>query len=434
MRRGVIAGMIFAWKGIFFPCYMVEAKASPRLLVCPTCEIQSIARALDIAPEGSEILVRKGTYAEGPLVVSRPVRLLGEGWPVVDGRGVGHVFLVRSDGVSIRGFFIIGSGLSGVEEMAGIRAEQVADCEFSGNYLVLNTYALYLAHSERCLIHANFILGESKGQVSGGNGVHLWYSRNIEISKNTVMGHRDGLYFEFSDDMLIENNRSENNIRYGMHFMFSHRNKFRHNVFRSNQTGVAVMYSKSIEMSDNRFERNWGDAFYGMLLKEISDSRVERNWIEGNTTGILLDSSNRNKFIQNTLLGNGWAFEITGGALENEIRGNDFIRNHFDVTTSSRSDANRFDGNFWDTYEGYDLDRDGRGDIPHRPISVFTRWVARYPELAVLLNSPVIRFLETAERVFPGLTPRTMLDRAPAMYPIARSQKEYRRAEPFASQ
>ena len=49
------------------------------------------------------------------------------------------------------------------------------------------------------------------------------------------------------------------------------------NTFRNNGSGVAVMFTKRVQMTGNRFEDNWGAAAYGLLLKEISDSRLDRN-------------------------------------------------------------------------------------------------------------------------------------------------------------
>jgi nitrous oxidase accessory protein len=64
------------------------------------------------------------------------------------------------------------------------------------------------------------------------------------------------------------------------------------------------------------------------------------------------------------------------------------------------------------------LNHDGIGDIPFRPMKIFSLWVGRYPELVALLQSPVIEFLEVAERIFPVLTPKTMQDQNPRMKPV----------------
>lgn len=184
---------------------------------------------------------------------------------------------------------------------------------------------------------------------------------------------------------------------------------------RRNSTGVAIMYSHNIEVSENKFERSWGGAFYGILLKDISDSRIEGNIIEGNTTGVLLDSSNRNTISRNIFRDNGWALDAYGNNYGNVVTGNSFLGNHFDVTTNSRRSENTYEGNYWDRHRGYDMDGDGYGDVVYRPMSVFALWVNRNSELAILMNSPVVDFLEAAERVFPVITPDNMLDARPLM-------------------
>ncbi|NJO25790.1 MAG: hypothetical protein HC867_08575 [Bacteroidia bacterium] len=48
--------------------------------------------------------------------------------------------------------------------------------------------------------------------------------------ENHIQGHRDGIYFEFVTDSDIKQNISEKNIRYGLHFMFSHNDNYIHNI------------------------------------------------------------------------------------------------------------------------------------------------------------------------------------------------------------
>ena len=75
----------------------------------------------------------------------------------------------------------------------------------------------------------------------------------------------------------IKGNYSEHNIRYGLHFMYSNDDTYLSNTFFSNGAGVAVMYSHGVHMLRNNFRENWGDAAYGLLLKEISDSYIKGN-------------------------------------------------------------------------------------------------------------------------------------------------------------
>ena len=70
----------------------------------------------------------------------------------------------------------------------------------------------------------------------------------MQITGNRITGHRDGIYFEFVTHSLIRDNYSFQNVRYGLHFMFSNNDRYEGNTFRDNGAGVAVMYSNHIDM------------------------------------------------------------------------------------------------------------------------------------------------------------------------------------------
>lgn len=81
--------------------------------------------------------------------------------------------------------------------------------------------------------------------------------------------------------------------------MFSNNDLYMHNTFDANGAGVAVMYSKKIEMKYNTFKRNWGAASYGLLLKEINDAEIAHNKFLQNTIGINVEGSNRLNYSYN---------------------------------------------------------------------------------------------------------------------------------------
>jgi nitrous oxidase accessory protein len=85
---------------------------------------------------------------------------------------------------------------------------------------------------------------------------------------------------------------------------------------------------------------------------------------------------------------------------------NIFESNAFDVGTNSRSNVSTFAENYWDRYRGYDLDRDGIGDVPHAPVRLFALVVEQTPATLILLRSLLVDLLDLAERVIPALTPR----------------------------
>lgn len=390
--------------------------------VCDHCQFRTLHEAVAHASPHDRLAVHEGTYAEGLVLIDKPLHLMGIDHPIIDGNHQQHVFYVRADDVTIEGFIIQNSGMSYVSELAGIRIEESKNCQILNNTFRGNTYSVYLAKVDTCTIKENSMTGNAQDEVSGGNGIHLWYSQHITVQHNDLSHHRDGLYFEFTPDSLVEDNISHDNIRYGLHFMFSSSNRYLRNIFSHNQTGVAVMYSKNVEMTGNHFEKSWGRTSYGLLLKDISDSLIQQNEFIGNTIGIFSDESNRDTFLHNNFKHNGWAVNILGSSDNNNFTENNFISNYFNVATNSQASLNIFEKNYWSPYQGYDLNHDGLGDTAFRPMDIFSLWLSQYPELVALLGSPVIQFLEVAEKAFPVLTPKTLEDKTPSMKPFATIQ------------
>jgi nitrous oxidase accessory protein len=254
-------------------------------------------------------------------------------------------------------------------------------------------------------------------QTTSGNGIHLWSSKRVTIAGNEITGHRDGIYLEFSDSVNVQSNRSTANHRYGLHFMFSNDCAYRDNRFSGNGAGVAVMYASRIGMTGNTFADSRGDAAYGLLLKDITDATLERNRFEGNSAALLADGTTRLIARSNRFEGNGWAIRLDASAQMSRFEKNEFAGNTFDVSTNSAHTAAEFVGNYWDRYAGYDLDRDGVGDVPHRPVRLFAVVAARFEPTLVLLRSFFVDLLESAERLFPSLTPTSLYDASPAMRP-----------------
>jgi nitrous oxidase accessory protein len=197
--------------------------------------------------------------------------------------------------------------------------------------------------------------------------------------------------------------------------MFSHGNEYIENHFAENGAGVAVMYTERVRMHGNVFEHNWGVASYGLLLKDIRDSEIKHNRFIANTVGLYAEGSNRLVVTENEFVGNGYATRIMANSMDNTFANNNFTGNAFDVVTNSRQSFNTFDSNYWSEYDGYDLDKDGVGDVPHHPVRLFSLLVEKAPPGIVLLESLFVTLIDTAERVMPVLTPETLVDRNPRM-------------------
>lgn len=391
------------------------AVAQRQLDVWPDRGLRSVGAAVAAAHNGDTVVVHAGHYREPQIVVDKRVAIIGDGAPVLDGEGKHAILLVTADDVTVRGLVLRNVGTSFVEDRAAIRVNRARGCVIERNRLDNAFFGIYLANVTDCRVSANVIRASATRETESGNGIHLWTSRRITIVGNQVSGHRDGIYFEFVHDSDIRDNLSTGNLRYGLHFMYSDDCRYVQNVFRHNGSGVAVMYTKRVQMTGNRFEDNWGSAAYGLLLKEISDARLERNVFAHNTTGLLADGANRIVAEHNEFVGNGWALKLEASTVDGRFERNNFSENSFDVATNSRSPSTTFANNYWDTYRGYDLNRDGVGDVPHRPVRLFSMLVEHNPPALILMHSAFVELLDGAERLIPTLTPDALVDARPIM-------------------
>ncbi len=388
------------------------------VVVSTTGPIETLGAAMQIVRTGGTILVRSGEYREPTVVVDRAVTILGERLPVFDGDGKRQLLTITADDVTVRGLHFRDTGSSFMEDRAAISVVGASRCSIEYNVLEDAFFGIYLARASDCRVAGNVIRAVGTSEATSGNGIHVFSSQGITIQDNHVTGHRDGIYLEFGHESVVRRNIAERNMRYGLHFMYSNDCLYEENDFRHNLAGVAVMYSRGVQMVGNRFERNWGSAAYGLLLKEIVDSEVRENRFERNSTAILADGATRLVAERNDFVGNGWAVRLMASSQDARFERNNFIGNTFDVSTNSRRSYSTFRGNYWDTYRGYDLDRDGFGDVPHRPVRLFSLIVERFEPALVLLRSFFVGMLDAAERVLPGLTPEGMVDQRPAMRAI----------------
>ena len=388
---------------------------SKDIIVCPDCGIRSVKDAIAQSSVGDRIIIKKGIYKENNLIISKALEIQGEEFPVIDLEYLYQGFIVQTDNVKISGLEIRNIKVNYMNDLSAIKVENSDNCIIENNIITDSFFAVYLANSSHCLIKNNKISGQAKTESSSGNGIHLWKCNNITIEYNETTGHRDGIYFEFVTKTKITGNYSHNNLRYGLHFMFSDSNAYSRNIFRENGAGVAVMYTKNIEMTDNRFEDNWGPASYGLLLKDISRSLIKRNIFYKNTTAIYMEGSDLIRVEGNEFNGNGWATKILGNCINNIFTENNFTNNTFDVSSNSSRNENIYSENYWDKYEGYDLDKDNTGDVPYRPVSLYSMIIDKVPESIILLRSFMADLIDLTERAMPVLIPITLIDEKPKM-------------------
>lgn len=376
---------------------------------------KTVTTALAAALPGDTILVDGGHYREKNLIIKKSIVLQGINHPILDGEKKYEIISIKANGAVVDGFRIVHSGISSMDDLSGIKIYDSKNVIIKNNILEDTFFGIYTQYGINCTIENNQLAAYSKEEQQSGNGIHCWKSDSMRIIGNKVTGHRDGIYFEFVKNSIIWRNTATNNIRYGLHFMFSNDDMYVSNIFSNNGSGVSVMFSNRIKMFSNYFEENWGDAAHGILLKEISDGYMEGNHFSKNTSAIFMEGANRIYMKRNTFENNGWALKIQASCMDVVLERNNFIGNTFDVGTNGSLVLNRFFNNYWDKYDGYDLNKDKIGDVPYRPVSMYSMIVEKYPPAMILFRSFITSLLDKTEKILPSLTPENLKDNAPLM-------------------
>jgi nitrous oxidase accessory protein len=384
----------------------------------------SLAARIAAAAPGATIVVDGGTHS-GPLTIRGPLTLIGTNGATIDGGGTGSVVTIEGDDVVIRGLTIRNSGRAVTEEAAGIKA--------SGNRhrIEANTirdvyFGVHVGSGEGIVIRGNWIEPGTRHGARPGHGISVWHAFKTEIVDNQIADARDGVYLSFADGAVVERN-DVTRCRYGLHSMSSLNAAFRGNTLTANLLGAALMQSDRLELRGNRIQQHReGSAAYGVLLKDIGDLVAEDNIIITNRVGIYAEGvpsqPAREAIVRrNVIAGNEVGLALQSNAAlsvaENRIADNltDVRALGGRLSASSRWSIERR-GNAWSQYRGYDADRDGVGDVPHRVEDTMDALVRKNPLAQAFLYTPAHLALESAARMFPLLRHQPLLvDERPLM-------------------
>jgi nitrous oxidase accessory protein len=402
---------------IVFLCLVLTEGFALTIRVGPNETVKSITKAIALAQPGDTLSIQPGTYREGNIILEKSIAIIGVDYPVLDGENKYEILTIHANKVIIQGLKFINTGVASINDLAAIKVLESSGLKILNNKFENTFFGIYLANSSQTWIENNELKAEAEAEHQIGNGIHLWKCEFITIHGNRIQGHRDGIYFEFVTNSLITNNYSEGNLRYGLHFMFSNNDEYRNNTFVNNGAGVAVMYTKGVKMINNTFEHNWGSSSYGLLLKDIRDSFVIGNVFVKNSVGIFMEGSSRIELKQNVFSANGYAVRLQASCDDNVFEQNNFSSNTFDMVTNGSLVLNTINHNYWDRYEGYDLNRDNIGDVPYRPVSLYGTIIERMPTAVLLWRSFFVFLIDRAEKAMPAITPENLKDNSPSMKP-----------------
>lgn len=400
----------------FIITFLTSADAAV-LVVGEGKDFHTIQGAVRKAVSGDTIRVTSGVYVE-TLVVDKRVAILGDGFPAVDGNGNGSVIRIRAPGVVIEGIRIRNSGDDIVKMDAGIFIEAAAEGAIIRSNIIEETaFGIWINGANGIRIMRNHVIGRKELVTpKRGNGIHLWNVRNAVIEENEVEGSRDGIFVDWSEQSVFKRNRIHG-LRYGFHYMFSSNNRLEGNATFENRAGLVLMYSNNLDIISNY---SYDNRDHGIMFQTMRNCRLVDNIMNNNEKGLFVYDSQYNKIRGNIISNNDIGVHIWAGSVDNRVSGNSFLKNKVQVKYVGAKDQDWSEdgkGNFWSDYMGWDIDRNGIGDIPYETSSAMDRLVWAYPSLKLLVNSPAVLTLRMVENQFPIMRSPGIIDSAPLMRP-----------------
>jgi nitrous oxidase accessory protein len=373
---------------------------------------------LDAAKPGARIVVAAGTY-RGDLLIDKPVQLIGQGRPLLEGSGSGSVIRIRAADVTVEGFDVdgmaggdLGRDTSGIH-VAAPRAT-IRDCRVRRSL-----FGVYLREAPGSVVERTIVRGVP-GLEPGekGSGIHVWNTDGFRLTDNQVYDARDGFYIQSSPHGFVARNIASD-LRYGLHYMFSDDNVFEDNVFQNAAAGSAIMYSNRIRFRRNQFLHNRGFASVGLLFKACDDVMAEDNLIADNARGIFLEGCYRNIFRRNIVAESDVAIVLYDSCSGIRFEGNSFVANLTPLMFVGRRTDTIVTGNYWSDNHELDLDGDGHSDRPYRLSNVFDHLRGNLTAADLFAQGFAAAALSAAETTFPVLEAISVEDPRPLVRPAA---------------
>ncbi len=386
---------------------------------------KSLQDLLDQAPSGSTLIIPSGIY-RGHFTISKPLKVVGSQNVVLDGSGVGTVLKIMSKDVTIENLTIRNSGNAIGNEDSGLHVEDSPGFQLKKVKLYNVLYGVRLLASPYSTISQCSIVGREHNLGRRGDGIKIWYSPNVSVSYSSISHVRDILIW-YSDHSKFFNNNVRNN-RYGLHYMYSHGNIAANNIIQKNSVGIYDMYSNDLLLTGNKLIGNRGPSGYGFAVKESDGIKVLDNIISGNREGIHIDNSPLKApsvdSEKTTIQGNTISYNDVGVLFVGRGQWNYFYRNDFNENWQHVSSIDsgkllaKWHGNYWSHYKGFDLNQDGVGDIPYKPIGLVDSLMDSKNGFRIFRFSPAMMALQFSERSIPWLVPEPRLvDKAPKVKP-----------------
>ena len=389
------------------PTYMLSER-DPRIH-----GLKPFQALVDAAEPGSVLRPPPGSYA-GPVHITKPLTIEGDGKVTIDAGDRGTVMVITTHDATLRGVHLTGSGDSHDTDDSCLDVR--GDRNVIENLKVDNClFGIDLKQSNDSIVRGNDIRSKDRELGVRGDGLRLWYSNRNLIEGNRVFDSRDMVAW-YSHDNTFRNNLGGRS-RYSIHFMFANNNFVENNQFYDNAVGIYFMYTEGGAARNNVISHANGAAGMGIGFKEASDTIIENNEIIYCAIGIGSDLSPFQPDTTIEIRGNRFAYNGMAILFNSETGGNKMYNNIFEGNLtqvgyggrSGSAEKNIWHDNYWDDYQGFDRNGDGVGDTHHELLAYADQIWMELPVARFFRSSPVMELLDFLERLAPFSTPDLIL-------------------------
>ncbi|MFX3649787.1 MAG: nitrous oxide reductase family maturation protein NosD [Paenibacillus sp.] len=403
-----ISGLIFLIGMMFVLLSVPHSKA---MAVSGERDLIPLQPIIDRYAPGDVIQLASGRYS-GPLTIDKELTIQGgPSVTVVNAEPVSAI-TIRSDGVKLNEFTIEHNAN---EQTAAIQVEG-RNSELTDLHVRTQAYGMIIRNSGQATIQRNMITwvgADSATSSQKGNGIDLYNAHDSYIEGNEITGMRDGIYLENSHKSIVQNNKLLH-TRYGIHCMYIDGSSVMDNTGEGNMTGAMIMGVKNTVISGNSFRKQSTHVHsQGILLYDVHQSSVHNNIVEGNRVGMNIAESSGNEIRGNAVLRNYIGIQLVL-AEANEFTGNQLVSNVIEASALD-SPNNVMMKNYWDSFQGLDLNQDGISEISYAINPFYEQLVSRNSAYQLFFQSPGMVFLsdlftEGREQWTTDMSPRMSID------------------------
>ncbi len=378
----------------------------------------ALAAALGRAAEGDVLVLAPGRYA-GPVQIETPLTLKGAAGATVDGGGQGSVITVDAPDVTVQGLTVVNSGHSHETIDSGIKLTKKArGAQVLNNTLKGNLVGVDIHGARDALVRGNRIEGLRLDRMNDrGNGVYVWNAPGAVVEDNHIRYGRDGIFSNTSRKNTYRGNIMRD-LRFAVHYMYTHDSEIAGNISIGNHLGFALMYSDRIVARDNISVK---DRDHGVMLNYTNQSDIFANVVVGGPEKCaFVYNSHRNLIADNSFETCDIGIHFTAGSERNTITGNAFLGNRTQVKYVGTKDIEwSFEGrgNYWSDHPAFDLDGDARADSAYRPNDVMDHILWSQPAAKLLLGAPAVQLVRWSQAQFPAARTGGVVDSHPLTTP-----------------